>query len=80
MNDMKLTDQQWAGVKRIVHWFKHETHQKQIARIFGYAGCGKSTMLKFVLDELGLEPHKGDREGDSCVPGVVTATFTGRPL
>ena len=54
MTDVTLTDQQWAGVKRIVHWFKHETHEKQVARIFGYAGCGKSTILKFVLEELGL--------------------------
>ncbi len=35
-------------------------------------------VLKFVLDELGLEPHKSDREGGDCVPGVVTATFTGK--
>lgn len=78
MNGMRLTDQQWGGVKRITHWFKHETHQKQVARIFGYAGCGKSTILKFVLDELGLELHRSDREGGDCVPGVVTATFTGK--
>ena len=35
-------------------------------------------MLKFALDELGLEPHRGDRDGGDCVPGVVTATFTGK--
>ena len=47
-------------------------------RLFGYAGSGKSTVLKFTLDELGLDPHRSDRTGGSCVPGVVTATFTGK--
>ena len=47
-------------------------------RLFGYAGTGKSTVLKFALAELGLEPHRGDRDGGKCVPGVVTATFTGK--
>ena len=65
MTDITLTDQQWAGVKRIVHWFRHETHEKQVARISGYAGCGKSTILKFVLDELGLDAHVSDRDGGS---------------
>ena len=37
----------------------------------------ESTVLRFALDELGLSPHQGDRDG-GCVPGVVTATFTGK--
>ena len=45
--------------------------------MFGYAGSGKSTVLRFALDELGLSPHQGERDG-GCVPGVVTATFTGK--
>jgi exodeoxyribonuclease-5 len=35
-------------------------------------------VLKFALDDLGLEAHRGDRDGGDCVPGVVTATFTGK--
>jgi exodeoxyribonuclease V len=77
MNDISLTAEQHAGVKRIVHWFRHETDLQQVARVFGYAGCGKSTILRFILDELGLSPHRSAREG-RCVPGVVTATFTGK--
>jgi hypothetical protein len=38
----------------------------------GFAGTGKSTVLKVALDDLGLAPHSED------VPGVVTATFTGK--
>ncbi|MEO0809070.1 MAG: AAA family ATPase [Pseudomonadota bacterium] len=77
MSDIQLTAQQHAGVKRIVNWFKNETGHQQVARIFGYAGCGKSTILRFILDELGLSPHRSAWNGAS-VPGVVTATFTGK--
>ncbi len=77
MTDITLSNEQYAGVKRIVDWFRNDTGQKQVARIFGYAGCGKSTILRFILDELGLSPHRGARDG-ICVPGVVTATFTGK--
>ena len=51
--------------------------EQQVFRMFGYAGSGKSTVLRFALDELGLSPHQGERDG-GCVPGVVTATFTGK--
>ena len=77
MTDICLTPEQSAGVKRIVQWFRYETAHQQVARLFGYAGCGKSTILRFILDELGLAPHRSAREG-TCVPGVVTATFTGK--
>ena len=46
-------------------------------RLFGYAGSGKSIVLKFALDDLGLSPHRSAKDG-TCVPGVVTATFTGK--
>ena len=77
MTDISLTGEQHAGVQRIVDWFRDGTGRQQVARIFGYAGCGKSTILRFILDELGLSPHRGADEG-ICVPGVVTATFTGK--
>ncbi|MGJ4927493.1 ATP-dependent DNA helicase [Bradyrhizobium sp. HKCCYLRH3095] len=78
MTDIALTDTQWAAVKRIRQWFENETQHQQVARIFGYAGSGKSTVLKYALDELGLDPHQAGANGENCVPGVVTATFTGK--
>jgi exodeoxyribonuclease-5 len=78
MSDITPSDTQARAIAAVKDWFKNRTDKQQIFRLFGYAGTGKSTVLKFALDELGLEPHKGDREGDSCVPGVVTATFTGK--
>src|SRR4029078_9488216 len=59
-------------------WFNNPTKERQVFRLFGYAGTGKSTVLKFALAELGLDPHKSSRDGGECVPGVVTATFTGK--
>ena len=47
-------------------------------RLFGYAGSGKSTVLRFALDELGLDRRTRASRDGGCVPGVVTATFTGK--
>jgi exodeoxyribonuclease V len=78
MSDITPSDTQARAIAAIKDWFKNRTDKQQIFRLFGYAGTGKSTVLKFALDELGLEPHKSTRDGGSCVPGVVTATFTGK--
>ncbi|WP_433994115.1 AAA family ATPase [Afipia felis] len=78
MTDITPSDTQARAIAAIKDWFKNESSGKQIFRLFGYAGTGKSTVLKFALAELGLEPHKSEREGGNCVPGVVTATFTGK--
>lgn len=65
MIDITLTDKQAAAVKDCVDWFRNRTKTQKIYRIFGFAGCGKSTILKFILDELGatimprIEKKKG---------------------
>src|SRR6516225_10108639 len=35
-------------------WFRNDTERQQVFRLFGYAGTGKSTIVKFAIDELGL--------------------------
>lgn len=77
MTSFTPSAQQAAAIRVTKEWFETRTHEQQVLRLFGYAGSGKSTVLKFVLDELGLSPHRSGREG-GCVPGVVTATFTGK--
>ncbi|MFT7595611.1 MAG: exodeoxyribonuclease-5 [Paracoccaceae bacterium] len=77
MTSFTPSAQQAAAIRQVKEWFETRTHAQQVLRLFGYAGSGKSTVLKFVLDELGLSPHCSDRQG-GCVPGVVTATFTGK--
>jgi exodeoxyribonuclease-5 len=72
------SDTQKRAIDAIKHWFQNETDTKQVFRLFGYAGTGKSTVLKFALAELGIEPHVKSKEAGTCTPGVVTATFTGK--
>jgi exodeoxyribonuclease-5 len=78
MTDITPSDTQARAIVAIKEWFKNRTEKQQVFRLFGYAGTGKSTVLKFALAELGLDPHKRSRDGGECIPGVVTATFTGK--
>ena len=71
------SETQAAAIREIGDWLRNRTAEQQVFRLFGYAGSGKSTVLKFALDELGLSPHRSAKDG-LCVPGVVTATFTGK--
>jgi exodeoxyribonuclease-5 len=78
MSSITPSDTQMRAIAAVKDWFQNRTHEQQVFRLFGFAGTGKSTVLKFALDELGLDPHRSDRDGGACVPGVVTATFTGK--
>ena len=72
MADVTPSATQGRAIAAVRDWFERRTDEQQVFRLFGFAGSGKSTVLKFALDELGLAPHAEDR------PGVVTATFTGK--
>lgn len=78
MTNITPSDTQKRAIDAIKRWFQNDTKKQQVFRLFGYAGVGKSTVLKFALDELNLDPHKPGKNGDECTPGVVTATFTGK--
>ena len=76
MTNITPSDAQARAIAEIRDWFENRTDDQQVFRMFGYAGSGKSTVLKFALDDLGLSPHRSD--GLTSAPGVVTATFTGK--
>ena len=78
MSDITPSNTQNQAIAAIKEWFQTRTKTQQVFRLFGYAGTGKSTVLKFTLEELGIKPHRRGGEGEPCVPGVVTATFTGK--
>lgn len=61
---MELTAKQAEGLKIAVDRFRN--HEKYTV-ISGYAGTGKSTLVKFIIEALAPEPNK-----------VVYATFTGK--
>lgn len=78
MASITPSNTQKRAIDAIKHWYQNDTDKQQVFRLFGYAGVGKSTVLKFALEELDLEPHRPGKNGDECTPGVVTATFTGK--
>ena len=67
MPDIVLSDKQAAAVRKIRDWFQNDTEEQQVFRLFGYAGTGKSTIEKQVIDELGLDYGE-----------VLQACFTGK--
>jgi exodeoxyribonuclease-5 len=63
---------QRAAIATIKDWFENRTTQQQVCRVFGYAGVGKSTIVKYAIDELGLSASES-KTGD-----VLYAAFTGK--
>ena len=78
MTDITPSDTQHKAIAAIKEWFENDTEKQQVFSMFGYAGTGKSTVLKFALEEVGIEHHQNGENGAACVPGAVTATFTGK--
>ena len=62
------SEQQRKAIKSINVWF-HQT-SKQVFYLAGYAGTGKSTLIHYIVDELGLEY---DFQGD-----VMYGAYTGK--
>jgi ATP-dependent exoDNAse (exonuclease V) alpha subunit len=79
MSEITLSHQQQAAVKTVVDWFRHRTQEQQVARIWGYAGCGKSTITRYIVDELGLDTMTKSADGVvSGSGGVLYAAYTGK--
>lgn len=53
-----FTDGQKEAIDRLLFWYKIEN--EQVFTLFGYAGTGKTTIIRYIIDELGLSI------GDSC--------------
>lgn len=52
-----LTEEQAYGVKFAKEWFPSKT-SKQMMKIAGFAGTGKSFLVQFIIKELNLDPQK----------------------
>ncbi|MBL4556778.1 MAG: hypothetical protein JKP98_05075 [Rhodobacteraceae bacterium] len=76
MTEFTPSATQAAAIREIKEWFETRTEQQQVFRLFGYAGSGKTTVLKFALDELGLSPTQ--RDGRPLRARRRHATFTGK--
>lgn len=57
---------QAKAIEAIKVWFTSGTAERQVFRVFGYAGTGKTTITKHAIAELGLDA------------GILYAAFTGK--
>jgi exodeoxyribonuclease-5 len=71
MTDISLTDTQNEAVNDIKNWFENDISTKQCWYLAGFAGVGKSTVVRHIIDALGLSL-------DGPMPDVLTATFTAK--
>ena len=101
MSDISLTSDQSNAVKKAAEWFRNCRSEidsgkkltQQIFRIFGFAGCGKSTITKYIMGEIGgttmpritaktreerLDARDEIREMAAKNPLVLYGAFTGK--
>lgn len=50
---MILSPQQDAALVKVNEWLKTGTHKQQVFRLFGYAGSGKSSIARKLVDDVG---------------------------
>ncbi len=75
MSDITFTQDQGQAIKAVLRWLKrHQMGKKapMIFRVFGWAGTGKTTIAKYIVDAI--------QNGEQGVnPGtVIFAAFTGK--
>ena len=79
--DITPSDTQNIALQKIKHWFQNETELKQVMYVAGYAGTGKTTIVKFAIQELDLkicDLQKIRKNPDASKNGVFFAAFTGK--
>jgi exodeoxyribonuclease-5 len=64
MSEFTPSPMQAKAIDQIIHWYLHESKEKQLFRVFGFAGAGKTTILKAAMDRLGgvVMPRIGRNE------------------
>lgn len=67
MADFTLSDEQAEVLRKARAWYENDTKHQQVFAIAGYAGTGKSTVVKHLVADLGLDDGH-----------VVYGTFTGK--
>ena len=83
--DSQLTENQKAAIADVVRWFR-AANRPQVYRLAGYAGTGKTTVLKFVAQALGLTVGQVTRAesaasgggGLALDGGIIAVAPTGR--
>ena len=66
---LKLTEGQRDAVLLAMEWYYLKTHYKTLLVVAGLAGSGKSTVVKYIVDALGIDPKR-----------VLYCAFTGKAV
>ena len=78
MSDITLSANQAAAIAKVKDWYENRTKDQQVFRVFGYAGAGKTTIVRHAIQELGLETMVRNPDGTASGSGVLYAAFTGK--
>jgi len=88
MTAFTLSANQATAISQVKDWFNHRTKDQQVFRVFGYAGAGKTTIVRHAIDELGLVTIQrqvgkdtidtDDADAKNAPGGVLYAAFTGK--
>lgn len=69
MSDITPSDAQWAAARAILAWYKGGKATPQVFYLAGYAGVGKSTIYKLVIELL---------RSECGLRNYITCAFTGK--
>jgi exodeoxyribonuclease-5 len=64
----QLTDDQTSAIREAVNWYKNRRKVQKVFQINGLAGTGKTSIIPYIIDDLGLDPERD----------VVFGTYTGK--
>ena len=80
MSDITLSAKQAAAIAKVKDWYENRTKDQQVFRVFGYAGAGKTTIVRHAIQELGLETTAKNPDGSISggTGGVLYGAFTGK--
>ncbi|WP_051302511.1 ATP-dependent DNA helicase [Salibacterium aidingense] len=57
-SSITLTETQKNAISKAVYWFKNETDTQKIFTVGGYAGTGKTTVVRSLIEELGIKESR----------------------
>jgi exodeoxyribonuclease-5 len=77
---MKWSPQQDAALKAVDHWFYTESKKKQIFRVFGFAGTGKTTLARHFADQVDGEVAYGAFTGKAALMMRKNGCFDARTI
>ena len=78
MSEITLSANQAAAIAKVKDWYENRTKDQQVFRVFGYAGAGKTTIVRHAIQELGLETMVRNPDGTASGSGVLYGAFTGK--